>query len=417
MVPTQTACLSRRILIREWVKQRSASAAALAIATFVAGGCGPYVVPHEARALRALSFSIKVNASSDEAAIFANEIQSVLTAALRSAGCREVDDDPDFTAMVSVEASPPRVSNALRAFTGVSMAFRDVVVNVGLLAPTGRWIDHGAANFSTSTREVKRGPLEDLIASFVENGHLTAHAQRLARAKQERAELAAEQAQQAQAQRLHEASRARRVREAAAQAVLRRHAAHEQTLWTQSAVEECLKPASLSACDGVKAYAAEFPDGVHSSEANAALTAAEPALLRLADSAQWEAASSGRCFEPSRPEDCSGVTAYLAKYANGSHADEGRMLLAESAGKILRKQEQGQRAQRIVEQARGRVIADWRTYFAKCRDSKRANGASVAASMRLVSQAPENTDLDAGSKRTLHDECLAAACPVAACTF
>ena len=67
--------------------------------------------------------------------------------------------------------------------------------------------------------------------------------------------------------------------------------------------------------------------------------------------------------------------------------------------------------------SRSTAPADWRAYFAKCREAKQANGTSVAASMRLVSQAPASSSLDASSKKNLRYECLGAGCPAAACNF
>ena len=102
----------------------------------------------------------------------------------------------------------------------------------------------------------------------------------------------------------------------------------EETTWNAARVTGCELPISLTGCDAVRIYLAKYPEGLHVGEANKALAAGEPQLLKLQkDENAWQQAGAATCRAHDGADACLGVELYVAKYAAGIHADEARALL------------------------------------------------------------------------------------------
>lgn len=64
--------------------------------------------------------------------------------------------------------------------------------------------------------------------------------------------------------------------------------------WNAAHVEQCSTPTAATACDGVSAYLAAFPEGRFAHEANTLLTRAKPKLAELAEKAKQHDARRGK---------------------------------------------------------------------------------------------------------------------------
>ncbi|MCU0691304.1 MAG: hypothetical protein MUF54_07880 [Polyangiaceae bacterium] len=101
----------------------------------------------------------------------------------------------------------------------------------------------------------------------------------------------------------------------------------EALAWAASHVEQCQKAEKATDCDGIDAYLAKYPTGLHVAEAKAALASVQDAITRLRDDAAWVAADIPRCKSPEKSDACDGVEQYLKQRPNGLHAVEARELL------------------------------------------------------------------------------------------
>jgi hypothetical protein len=102
--------------------------------------------------------------------------------------------------------------------------------------------------------------------------------------------------------------------------------------WFAIDTVKCKIPARVEACDGVRRYLQRFPSGAHAQEANAILSAAQPALEKLQkDDVGWQKANHAECSRQRTADACVGVEAYTVQFPTGVHADEAHRLLR-SAG-------------------------------------------------------------------------------------
>lgn len=112
-------------------------------------------------------------------------------------------------------------------------------------------------------------------------------------------------------------------RVAAAQA-----ATNEEQEWISVDSGKCANPTTLSACDDVRQYLKNHPQGKHASEATRILGQAGGQLDKLQkDETAWQNAGAADCRKKKSRETCVGIEVYLTKYPNGLHAQEAHSLL------------------------------------------------------------------------------------------
>lgn len=102
----------------------------------------------------------------------------------------------------------------------------------------------------------------------------------------------------------------------------------EETEWTRARVTGCRQPTSLSGCDAVRTYLAKYPEGTHAEEAQTAIKASEPAMERLQkDENAWKTAGVEGCKTDRTRDACTGVELYITKFPTGLHLDEAQPLI------------------------------------------------------------------------------------------
>ncbi len=98
--------------------------------------------------------------------------------------------------------------------------------------------------------------------------------------------------------------------------------------WFSIDTVKCKIPARVEACDAVRRYLQRRPDGAHAQEANAILTAAQPALEKLQkDDIAWQKSNRYECQSKRTSDACVGVEAYEIQFPTGMHSDEAHRLL------------------------------------------------------------------------------------------
>jgi hypothetical protein len=106
-------------------------------------------------------------------------------------------------------------------------------------------------------------------------------------------------------------------------------ASSEEAEWNAADPTQCKVPATLEACDAVRAYLVKHPQGKYAAEASRTLAAGAPTLERLRkDDNAWENAGALECRAQKTREACVGVEVYVAKFPAGMHAAEAKRLLA-----------------------------------------------------------------------------------------
>jgi hypothetical protein len=174
----------------------------------------------------------------------------------------------------------------------------------------GRTGDQHSVRFSGGDGEIDQQALDLLVPQL--NG-----SKRFARF--------CESARAAQATRLVQAKEAAAAeeREATEQARV-----EQEHAWAAAGVVQCTNPTSLTACDGVRAYLAKWPQGPHAAEGRSALHDAEPKLVELQrDEKQWLASDARSCGAKKVRAECAGVELYLTKFPAGMHAAEAKALI------------------------------------------------------------------------------------------
>jgi hypothetical protein len=106
-----------------------------------------------------------------------------------------------------------------------------------------------------------------------------------------------------------------------------------------SGVAECREATKLAACEGVERFLARYPHGPHGAEAQRALTAATPRLAALKDDLAWSALRVEDCTNSNAAEPesilaaCQPLRAYLDQFPEGRHAKETQTALASGENK------------------------------------------------------------------------------------
>jgi hypothetical protein len=168
----------------------------------------------------------------------------------------------------------------------------------------------------------------------------------------------------------------------------------DQRRWTSSNYNGCATPTTTNACDAVRGYLADYPDGAHAADARQLLDDASPKLAWLRESAAWQAADAESCRIPTTEYGCKGVESYLNDYPSGTHAQEATSILKGSAKKIAtlkaksgaeartaqRKAEAAERAQERKRQAAIRQAAA----EAKVAEQKAAQGECPGGRFRII---------------------------------
>ena len=118
----------------------------------------------------------------------------------------------------------------------------------------------------------------------------------------------------------------------------------DDAAWNQVVSSECTTPTQLTGCDSVKVYLAQFPNGLHVTEAKKALEAGVPIIAQLTDARDWATSRAESCKSPRVSSDCEGISSYLQAQPAGAHAADARELLARAEPKLtaLRKAEEKQ---------------------------------------------------------------------------
>lgn len=101
----------------------------------------------------------------------------------------------------------------------------------------------------------------------------------------------------------------------------------DRKAWSEANADRCREPKAATDCDGVEAYLAQFPEGEHAQEAKQILESVAPILTPLRDEAAWKAANVEDCRTPKSSRACDGVKAYVENHPQGRHADEARRML------------------------------------------------------------------------------------------
>lgn len=98
--------------------------------------------------------------------------------------------------------------------------------------------------------------------------------------------------------------------------------------WYKVKPVNCKVPIKLDACDPIRAYLVQWPQGAHADEARNTLEAAEPALEKLQkDDNDWQSVRPDDCKKKKTRDTCAGVEVYWHRYPAGLHADEAKRLL------------------------------------------------------------------------------------------
>lgn len=106
-------------------------------------------------------------------------------------------------------------------------------------------------------------------------------------------------------------------------------ASEDDVDWHAADPTACKVPATIEACDAVRAYLVKHPKGTYAAEASRTLAAGAPTLERLRkDDNAWENAGALECRRQRTREACVGVEVYVAKFPAGMHAAEAKRLLA-----------------------------------------------------------------------------------------
>lgn len=145
-------------------------------------------------------------------------------------------------------------------------------------------------------------------------------------------------------------------------------------LWERSS---CENPTTLSDCVPIENYIREFPGSRHLSDAQNLLIAAEPSLARLRDDAAFERAEASGCTRAEAEDACDGVKAYLEEQPEGRHVSEAKRALGQGSVRIqalVKKREASERRDQLrLRQLSARRAAEER------REEERERRAAAAA--------------------------------------
>ena len=104
--------------------------------------------------------------------------------------------------------------------------------------------------------------------------------------------------------------------------------ARDDADWFAIDTVKCKIPARVEACEPVRRYLQRHPEGAHAAEANAVLSAAQPALEKLQkDEVAWTKSNHVDCSTQRTSEACVAVEAYEIQFPTGMHAHEAHRLL------------------------------------------------------------------------------------------
>ncbi len=137
----------------------------------------------------------------------------------------------------------------------------------------------------------------------------------------------------------------------------------EQAAFREAAVAACANPIKADACEGVKKFILNYPDGPHAKEARAALAGSHARLGDLADEHNWSALKLDECTkqEYETPDEirraCGPVGWYLDAFPKGHNVKEARQALETGEQRALKLQ---QAIERKAREEKAREAADQR---------------------------------------------------------
>jgi len=104
----------------------------------------------------------------------------------------------------------------------------------------------------------------------------------------------------------------------------------DESKWLAADVDSCRSPESLDACSSVDEYLEQYPSGLHGAEARQLLKDAEPKLAELRDDAEWESIKSDSvpgCLKPASEDACDPVKRYVEDRPDGRYLKEAQAVL------------------------------------------------------------------------------------------
>lgn len=233
------------------------------------------------------------------------QLHAQLGPGLSAAGYTLTTDDA-ATADLEVKLSMTMTEKPTMMVTvvnGVQQVTYNVVATL-TVSGGGKVIDTVSYAFESKNGIIPGGASDALVARMTQSDKVTL----FARQRSEQGKAAAVAAEQQE------------------QEGLRRR---DDEAWLAANATACKSPAALDSCKAVQQYLVDFPSGRHASEAQAVLAEARPRLDALqkdenywTSSAQWQ-----RCEQDARRDACEGVELYIANFPAGLHASEAHELL------------------------------------------------------------------------------------------
>lgn len=259
-----------------------------------------------------LTFHFRPSLSADPVA---GSLRSKLEGQLVSAGYKLVEGTADVE--LALEVRSQLVPSMFQVSLNGQPSGKTHVVATVALYGSGALLDRVQADWTGDAGTVDDGAVATLVNGI---GHSNGVG---------RLSAQIEQRHQAEAQAAEDATRrAEEKKKLAELAEQKRQRGQEDAAWAMTHPERCANPAAPTACDRVRAFLAQYPEGAHAEEAKALLETVRPKLEQIEkDDAAWSSSESDACSRIQTREACAKVDVYVAKYPSGRHLLEAQELM------------------------------------------------------------------------------------------
>lgn len=110
--------------------------------------------------------------------------------------------------------------------------------------------------------------------------------------------------------------------------------------WKLARPGRCAEPVRGADCTGVKEYLADFPSGKHAGDAKSMLAALADRLAKVPEETQWNKLDVAECKMADDVESCDDIVDYLKRMPMGKHAAEARALIDTAKPKVEKLQQE-----------------------------------------------------------------------------
>ncbi len=238
----------------------------------------------------ALALEVKAGANADH---LVDRVRTVLTAIFAEAGYKLVQEAGQARVVANVTVEATEKKKMFQTFVnGKRQITYDVHIDATFSSNTKarEMLDKTSADFVTDSEKVDEVAIEAVVAQLNGHGKLEAYAKRLVD--------------------------------------------EEEKAWKDADVDGCRESVDDKACEGVKTYMSNYPEGKYLAEGKKTVAAGEKKLAERQDDDAWKNADSATCKEAKTLDSCDGVQAYLKAYKKGRHTDDAKTVLAEADPKL-----------------------------------------------------------------------------------